>query len=266
MVRYKLSSKRRRILGQILDHPIISERYFFPRTVHIDQPTYVKTKYDRLGCWRSRPPGRAPVVLYFHGNGEVVGDWVTLLPSLCQSTGYDVFLSEYRGYGMSSGQPALYSMLGDLEYIARAVGVPPSQIVVFGRSVGSIYAFEWISRFPDTLGLVIESGIHDVYQRLRLRVDPDELGCTEEQMQEAVETHLNHHDKISSFRGPSLFMHARGDHLVSIDHAKANLDSALNGRLEVFNRGGHNDIFFANQRDYARVLKEFLNELKPGQS
>ena len=262
MARRKISSKRRHVFGKLLDHPIISDRYFFPRTALIDHPTYVKTNQDRLGCWRNRPPSRSPVVVYFHGNGEVVGDWVTLLPSLCQPAGYDVFLAEYRGYGMSSGQPALYSMLGDLDYIARAIGVPTSQVVVFGRSVGSIYAFEWISRFPDTMGLIIESGIHDVYQRLRLRMDPDELGCTEEQLREAVNTHLNHHDKLSSYQGPSLFMHARGDHLVSIDHAKANLTSASNGRIEVFNRGGHNDIFFANQREYTRVLKDFLNGLK----
>lgn len=244
--------------AELLDHPIIAQRYFFPRSSALIDPVYVNVPEAQLACWRSAPPSSRPVVVYFHGNGEIVGDWVNLLPQLCQPAGYDVFLAEYRGYGASTGQPALYSMLEDVEHIAQAVGVPPSQVVVFGRSVGSIYALEWISRFPDTRGLVIESGIHDVFQRLRLRLEPEELGCDESGLRAAVDAHVNHQAKLSGYPGPSLFMHAEGDQLVTIDHARANLAAAQRGALKSFARGGHNDILMANASEYVSTLGSFL--------
>ena len=245
---------------KILDHPIIAQRYFFPRPVTFSDPVFVATSEAKLGCWRSAPPSDRPVVVYFHGNGEVVSDWINILPQLCEPAGYDVFLAEYRGYGMSTGQPALHSMLEDVEFIAQAVGVPPSQVIVFGRSVGSIYALEWISRFPDTRGLIIESGIHDVWQRLRLRMKPEELGCTEVELRAALNEYINHQAKLSGYHGPSLFMHAEGDQLVTIEHAQANLAAARCGRLERFPRGGHNDILMANITKYTHVLRGFLSE------
>ena len=256
------SSEHSRQLIEILDHPLIAQRYFFPQKSMLKNPVYVHATHARLGCWRSAPPKRGPVLVYFHGNGEVVSDWVDVFPPLCQPVGFEVFLAEYRGYGMSSGQPALYSMLNDLEQIAQAIGVPTSRIVVFGRSVGSIYALEWVSRFPDTMGLVIESGIHDVYQRLRLRVEPDELGCTEHLFREAVDTHFNHQSKLSAYQGPSLFMHAQRDTLVTVEHAHANVAAARKGQLKVFARGGHNDILMANTQDYVNTLRSFLTTLR----
>ena len=246
---------------RILDHPIIAQRYFFPRSETFPDPVYVSAPGAKLACWRSAPPSDRPVVVYFHGNGEVVSDWISILPQLCEPVGYDVFLAEYRGYGMSTGQPALHSMLEDVELIAQAVGVPASQIVVFGRSVGSIYALEWISRLPETRGLIIESGIHDVLQRLRLRMEPEELGCTDAELRAATHEHVNHKAKLEAYSGPSLFMHAEGDRLVTIDHAHANHAAAQRGRLARLPRGGHNDILMANLPEYAHTLRAFLSDL-----
>ena len=245
----------------ILDHQLISDRYFFPRPDHFDDPFYVDTGEARLGCWRSAPPSTRPVLLHFHGNGEVVGDWIEFFGPFCQSLGYEAFLAEYRGYGMSSGEPKLAQMLGDLDALAEAIGVPPSQVVVFGRSVGSIYAIEWISRFADTAGLVIESGIHDVHQRLRLRVDPRELGCSEEEFIQATRTYLDHGEKLSAYQKPSLLIHAQGDQLVTVDHAYANAAAAQNSSLKVLPRGGHNNILAANSSEYLESLATFLSSV-----
>ena len=53
------------------------------------------------------------------------------------------FLAEYRGYGGSTGEPSLVAMLDDVDAIFSALGRPAGELVVYGRSIGSIYAIEF---------------------------------------------------------------------------------------------------------------------------
>ena len=246
---------------KLLDHPLISTRYFFPRSSALSDPFMVEVDGAQLACWRSAPPSDRPVLLHFHGNGEVVSDWIDFFSRLGAQLGIDIFLAEYRGYGLSTGSPALYTMLNDLEALSTAIGVPPEKVIVFGRSVGSIYALEWISRFPNTAGAIIESGIHDVHQRLRLRVDPEELGCAEDAFLSVVQQHFNHAQKLANYSKSTLFLHAQNDQLVTVDHARANAMSAQNGQLKVLPFGGHNDILFANMSEYLNALTTFIQSV-----
>jgi pimeloyl-ACP methyl ester carboxylesterase len=249
----------------LLDHPIISQRYFFPRPTPVLDPVMVPVDGAELACWRGGAPtdDGQPLLVFFHGNGEVVADWVPFWGPFCASLGYGAFLAEYRGYGASTGVPALGAMLGDVDAIAAATGVDPARIVVVGRSVGSIYAIEWVRRFPKTRGLIIESGIHDVLERLALRMRPAELGVSRQEMTEAVAAQLDHQAKLEGYAGPSLFMHALGDDLVTPDNARANAAAAQDAQLVLFDRGDHNSIQAANGNAYLTALSDFLVPLKP---
>jgi pimeloyl-ACP methyl ester carboxylesterase len=246
----------------ILDHPIIAQRYFFPRAAPLDQPVWVKTPGGRLACWRSAPPSDRPVLVHFHGNGEVVQDWMGDWSEWVQAQGYEIFLAEYRGYGASEGAPKLAAMLDDVSGIVAAVGVPTSQMVAFGRSIGSLYATEMVKRFPEVKGLVIESGISDLAERLLLRLNPAELGCTRLELEAAVDEHFNQHKKLSDYTGPSLFLHAEKDHLVGIHHAVAN-HAAAGEKAELLRlpHGDHNSILGANVGPYLQKLGGFLSGL-----
>jgi len=61
----------------LLDHPLISERYFFPRADSLDEPFRVETNGIELLCHRT---AGNPMLVHFHGNGEVVSDWVLRSP------------------------------------------------------------------------------------------------------------------------------------------------------------------------------------------
>lgn len=246
----------------LLDHTIISERYFFPRQGGLPGATRVQVDGAELACWRSAPPSDRPVLVHFHGNGEIVKDWMELFPRIAHRSGYEVFLVEYRGYGASTGTPMMGKMLDDIPAIAEAVGAPPERCVVFGRSVGSLYALEWIQRFPSTAGLVIESGIHDVLQRLLLRMSPEELGSDLDEMIDEIQLRLNHTAKLNAYPGPSLFLHAAGDDLVTPDHARDNHAAAQNGTLAILPFGGHNDILGQNTQAYLDALDGFLQRVK----
>ena len=239
------------------DHRIISERYFFPRRDLAPEPRYVEVMVGRLACAQV-DHGHDKTLLHFHGNGEVVGDYLPSFPKLMAALGLNTFLAEYRGYGASDGEPKLAEMFEDLPAIQEAAGAPES-LLVFGRSIGSIYAIEFVRRYPKVAGLVLESGIADVLERILLRVSPQELGVSIEEMRLAFSDVYDHQSKLAAYGGPCLVLHAEHDHLVHTSHAEQNASWAGGDtRLVILPRGDHNSIFYENQEQYVNELRDFV--------
>src|SRR5437868_6058971 len=123
-------------MQSLLDHPLLAARYFFPRRDPVDSP-FVVTASDgvsRLACYRSMPYPGGLTLLHFHGNAEVVADYVPGVAQVVNGLGVNVVFAEYRGYGGSTGSPSLRAMLDDTESIFQAVGMPARKVVPFGRS------------------------------------------------------------------------------------------------------------------------------------
>ena len=176
-----------KIQFSILDHPLVTTRYFFPRRVEIENPFWVDCGEAKLSCYYHRGRREAKTVIFFHGNGEVVADYIELFTAIFSQVGYNFLLAEYRGYGMSSGDPALHKMLGDVEYVIKAMQEPPEKLILFGRSIGSIYAVHGVQQIPGIAGLIIESGISRLMERLLVRIQPEEMGIAERLLQNEVD-------------------------------------------------------------------------------
>lgn len=248
---------------QFLDHPILSSRYFYPWPNRFDEPFIVEGDGFRLGCHYSHLHDDAPTIIHFHGNGESVADYLGEFEERITGLGANLLLAEYRGYGMSSGVPALAAMLDDVELIVEASGIPPERIVFFGRSLGSLYALHGVSRYPQAAGLIIESGLADPLERILVRIEPHDVGATLEELQASVGRCFNQHEKITAFRGRVLVMHTRNDDLVSVSHAERLYSWANEPKeLLVFERGDHNTIQAANQEAYFAAVGTFIQNLR----
>lgn len=248
--------------NDILNHHLISERYFFPRQGGFPDPFWVDCGDAKLACSYHEINSQAKTLIHFHGNGEIVDDWRGDFVRQIQQLGCHVFLAELRGYGQSSGRPQLGHMLDDVVPTIEALGKPERELIFFGRSVGSIFAIEAASRFPQAAGLIIESGVADVLERLLLRVQPPELGCTAAELKNVVDMHLNHKQKMAAYTGPLLVMHTRNDGLVDVSHGQRLYDWAGGRRqLKIFPHGNHNDIMFANAREYFCLIADFVSSL-----
>lgn len=244
--------------AHLLDHPVVSERYFFPRRAPIADPWQVEVEGAVLHGYRNTPHPGAPTLLHFHGNGEVVADWMHDFAPALIAAGVNVVLAEYRGYGGSSGRPAMASMLDDAVAVADACGVAPASLFVYGRSVGSIYAIHVASQRA-VGGLIIESGISDVLERLVIRLDARELGVSETELRAAVAGAVNHRAKLAAYAGPVLVMHTRGDDLVPPINARELADWAGDrGKLVLFDRGDHNSIHAYNGDAILALVVEFV--------
>lgn len=246
----------------ILDHPLISQRYFFPRSEPLANPFTVAFPGGNLACHYYQPHEDAPTVVHFHGNGEVVADYLGPYVESFGAIGLNLLMAEYRGYGGSTGEPALAAMLDDVPAIIQALGLPHEKIILFGRSLGSIYAIHGASLFPNIGGLIIESGIGDTRERLLLRVRPEEIGCDLETFDQEVEARLSHERKLRGYKGPLLIMHTRNDGLLDLYHAEDNYQWAQGPKtLKIFEEGTHNNIIAVNATAYFQTIKAFVETL-----
>jgi len=250
----------------ILNHETISKRYFYPRYESFENPYYVQSGENRLACYYHKIDNPRKTIIYFHGNGEVVADYVGFLEDKIETLlGCSILFAEYRSYGLSTGDtPTLVDMLDDVKIIVESIDVPLEEIVLFGRSVGSIYALHGASIFPNVAGLVIESGISNVVSRvLKMIKKPQKIGTTREALFEEGKIYFDHEEKIKAFKGKTLIMHTRFDSLVSSVNAIKLFSWANEAKkLKLFFEGDHNDILFVNEEEYFELLNEFIGNLE----
>lgn len=224
----------------VFDHPTVSQRYFFPRRAPIADPFVVPVDGAELHCWHHPAPAGAPTLLHFHGNGEVVADYLGDFARLFVQAGWGVLLAEYRGYGGSSGTPKMVGMLADGLAIFDAAKLDPARTVVYGRSVGSIYGLHVAAERP-VKALVLESGIASPLERILLRARPAELGATAEQLQLEAREHFDHAGKLAKVGGDVVVIHTVRDHMVDFHHAER-LATWSGGELIPLTPGDHNSI------------------------
>ena len=248
--------------ASILDHPAVGERVFHPRPSTAAPTLWVESGGHSLGCHVRRADPAAGWVVYFHGNGEVAADSAHYCADLFTGAGVNVCFAEYRGYGASTGTPALVAMLGDGEAVVESLGVPPERVVAFGRSLGSLYAIELARRLPRLGGLVLESGIADPADLWPLEKRAGEIGCSKQEVAAALAGDFDHRAKLAGYAGPLLVLHAAGDRLVYPSHAERlhAWGGGSDKRLVVFPHGDHNSILRANLIEYVDEVRRFLRD------
>jgi len=158
-------------------------------------------------------------------------------------------------------------MLSDGEAALAAAGIPPEKAIVFGRSIGSLYAIELAHRQPKIAGLIIEGGIADPAERFLTYADLAAAGLDEADVRAKVKRHFNHKQKLSGYAGPLLIMHTENDGLIDISHAERiyKWTGGSQKRLLRFRLGNHNTIMAFNRDEYFKGV-EFLARAAGGAS
>ncbi len=90
------------------------------------------------------------VVLFAHGNGGNLSDRRDIIEALATRLGASVLAFDYRGYGRSKGQPTEEGVLADARaarrWLAERAGVPESQVVLMGESIGGAVMVDLAAR------------------------------------------------------------------------------------------------------------------------
>ncbi len=248
----------------ILDDPAISGQYLFPQPRYVDDPFMVEVDGAELACYRKVVDPDNFTMVYFHGNGEAVTDYVPDLADVFADFGLNSLFVEYRGYGDSTGEAQLVAMLGDGEAGIKAAGLAQENVIAFGRSVGSLYAIELAHRLPHIAGLIIESGIADPSERFLIYAELTAAGLEEVDVLAEVERYFNHQMKLTDYKNPLLILHTEDDGLIDISHAERNLDWAGSREKQLmrFPVGNHNTILSANAKEYLDAVRNFAEAVR----
>jgi len=203
---------------------------------------------------------KAPTILFFHGNGEIVADYDDL-GSLYTEMNINFLPVDYRGYGRSTGTPTITSMMRDchiiFDYIKKWLesNSYTGPIIIMGRSLGSASALELASTYPGGFSaLVIESGFAYAVPLLRLLgVNTDAMGINEE-------NGFRNIDKVKKYTGPTLVIHAEYDHIIPYSDGQALFDAspASIKKLLKIPEANHNTIFAIGLKEYMRSIKEIV--------
>jgi len=177
--------------------------------------------------------GRAPLVIFAHGNGERIDDWVAPFAAL-RAFGLSALLVEYPGYGRSEGTPSQASVGAAMRVaydtaVARA-DVDPARIVGYGRSLGG-GAISALSTERPFAALVLESTFTSVTELARGFGLPRWL----------VRDPFDNAAALARFGGPALFVHGEHDEMIPLAHARTLHALVAGSRLAVAPGCGHND-------------------------
>jgi uncharacterized protein len=143
----------------------------------------------------------APVVVYFHGNGESAAHNLPFAADLA-SRGIGVFLAEYRGYGGLRGSPTEDGLYAD----------GAAAVEVVRRSLGSGVATELAVRHPCAL-LVLISPYTSMVDMGRIIAGPAATL--------AVPDRYDNLAKIPRIRCPVVILHGTRDEVIPIRMGRA---------------------------------------------
>ncbi|CAE7375176.1 Abhd17a [Symbiodinium natans] len=189
--------------------------------------------------------------------------------------GADVFSYEYVGYSLSKLQGAFYTNLRQQaacirsidaawRYLVDTLQIPPQQIIIFGRSIGSGPSVDLASRREvdisrhsplNVAGVILQSPLESGARAV--------LG----HFTSFVGYHLDifrNYEKIDKITSPVAIMHGTNDEVVPYANGEALYKKLLNPFPPLWIDGhGHNDMPQARCFTY---VKEFIRHLNKGRT
>jgi uncharacterized protein len=195
------------------------------------------------------------VVLFCHGNAGNLSDWAGVLRILHDRIGVSLLAFDYRGYGKSEGTPSEAGLLADARaartWLARRAGIPESQVVLMGRSLGGAVAVDLAAK-DGARGLVLESTFTSMPEVARVAMPWLPVRAL-------MQTQFNSLAKIGNYRGPLLASHGTGDTLIPYAMGRKLFAEASEPKQFVVIPGGdHND---PQTQEYYAALVAFLEKL-----
>ncbi len=215
---------------------------------------YLKTSDEKqLHGWYIPYPGTDRVVLFFHGNAGNIshrGDSIAIFHRL----GLNVFIIDYRGYGLSQGNPGEAGLYRDAktawDYLTQVKVIDKANIIIFGRSLGGTVATRLASEVHPA-ALIIESTFSSARDMAR-SIFPLLSRVL------VFRFRFNSITRIKKITCPLLVLHSAEDEIIPFHLGEKIYHAANQPKYFVTMKGDHNTGFLFSQPGYEQSLKEFI--------
>jgi uncharacterized protein len=189
---------------------------------------------ERVIVWYAPPRSDRPVVIYFHGNGEIVA-WRTARHRRLTANGTGVVALSYRGYMGSTGSPTEDGVLQDAEAAYRFVTSrwPSSPVVLWGHSLGTGVAVGLAARHS-VARLILEAPFSSTVDvaALRFPIVPVRWLMLDQ---------FRSDERIEKVQAPLLIMHGDQDWVIPIRLGERLFKLAHEPKRFVHFAGGNHD-------------------------
>lgn len=224
----------------------------------------------RLHGWWLPAKAGVPVkgtVLHLHGNGgnlawHLGGSW--WLPE----QGYQVLMLDYRGYGLSAGEPSLPAIYQDLDaafaWLDAAPEVQGHPRIVLGQSIGGALAVHYLAAHPEQrsrLQALVLDGVPASYRDVARHT----LGTSwltwpfKRPLSWLIPDADSAVHGIAQLKGtPILLFHSLDDEIVPLDNGLTLYKAAPLPRVLQLTRGGHVQTFA--DPTFRQVLLRYLED------
>lgn len=198
------------------------------------------------------PPG-APTLLYSHGNAEDIGQNMDIFKEW-HDRGFGVIAYDYPGYGLSPGTSTEETTEQAIKSVwdhALASGIPPTSIVIVGRSIGSGPSI-WLTSSVKPAGLILISPLKSAFTTaipLPFAIFPGDRF-----------PNLN---RIKTIETPLLVIHGENDRVIPISHGRALHENSPATRKSFIGipNAGHNDLFDVATEEIFETTTTFAKKL-----
>ncbi len=195
----------------------------------------------------------APVILYFHGNGENLGT-MNRSGIFLSLQNYTFLAVDYPGYGLSTGKPSQETVvktgLTALNWLKERF--PKSSIIVMGWSLGASAAILTASGSDiDINGLIVLSGWTSLVDVASKKISWLSI---------FIRDHFNSLEAIKNIDCPILIIHGKDDTLIPYTHSEElALQAPRLYKHIIIPNLGHND--FYSWPGIWTEISEFINQL-----
>ena len=202
-------------------------------------------------------------LLYFYGNGMCLETSSSEFARF-RKFGFNVLITEYPGYGMSSGQASESGCYEAADaayhYLAEVLRVHPAQIVVSGWSLGAAVAIDLASR-KQVAGLPALSAFTNIPEQAHAMLP----WIPRSVVRLFIKERFDNLSKIRKVTCPIFIGHGKGDELVPFVMAERLAQAARQrGPVTFFPMQGcgHNEIFEVGGNQLWTAIQDFTMNLR----
>jgi uncharacterized protein len=194
-------------------------------------------------------------LLYLHGCCENISKNIEQARQF-QQRGFSVLLIDYRGFGKSGGyspseEKAYADVLSAWNYLIKQRQAKPSEILIYGNSLGGAIAINLAAMQPEAMGLIVESSFSSMTEMIKERPIPPifPVNLLLHQKFDSI-------TKINSLKIPLLFIHGKKDNVTPFRMTEELYAIAPNPKkLVLIPEGGHFDSAMHDQNYWYEVDK-----------
>jgi fermentation-respiration switch protein FrsA (DUF1100 family) len=256
------------ILSFFLFYPWIENFFvFFPQTSFDSKPKNWNLNHKdvyftaedgiKLHGWFFPLQQDGPVILFCHGNAGNISHRLDNVARLLEEN-IQVFIFDYRGYGRSGGRPSEKGIyldgLAAYDFLVRKEGIPASDIVVFGRSLGAAVAVE-VALQKEIRSVILESAFTSTKDMAKAMLLFKPLSPF-------MPTNYDNLAKISRLQIPKLIIHGDRDEIVPFAMGQRLFDAAERPKdFYLIPGAGHNDTYPVGGEMYFNRVATFVKDV-----